>query len=54
MVLSWIFNSISKEIGVSIICVDTVDAMWNDLKDRFSQQNGPRIFHIQKFISDLR
>jgi len=28
--------------------------MWNDLKDRFSQQNGPRIFQIQKSISDLR
>jgi hypothetical protein len=54
MVLSWIINSVSKEIGVSIICVDTAEAMWNDLKDRFSQQNGPRIFQIQKSISDLR
>jgi hypothetical protein len=54
MVLSWIINSVSKEISISIICVDTAEAMWNDLKDRFSQQNGPRIFQIQKSISDLR
>jgi hypothetical protein len=27
MVLSWIINSVSKEIGVSIICVDTAEAM---------------------------
>jgi hypothetical protein len=54
MVLSWIINSVSKEISISIISVDTAEAMWNDLKDRFSQQNGPRIFQIQKSISDLR
>jgi hypothetical protein len=35
MVLSWILNSVSKDIG--IICVDTVEAVWNDLKYRFSQ-----------------
>jgi hypothetical protein len=46
IVLSWII--------INIICVDTAEAMWNDLKDRFSQQNGPRIFQIQKSISDLR
>jgi len=54
MVLSWIINSVSKEIGVSIICVDTAEAMWTDLRNRFSQHNGPRIFQIQKSISDLR
>jgi hypothetical protein len=27
--------------------------MWNDLRDRFSQQNGPRIFQIQKAISAM-
>jgi hypothetical protein len=54
IVLSWIINSVSKEISINIICVDTAEAMWNDLKDRFSQQNGPRIFQIQKSISDLR
>ncbi|XP_059442162.1 uncharacterized protein LOC132174541 [Corylus avellana] len=27
--------------------------MWNDLRDRFSQQNGPRIFQIQKAISAI-
>jgi hypothetical protein len=36
------------------ISYDTAEAMWNDLKDRFSQQNGPRIFQILKSISDLR
>jgi hypothetical protein len=29
MVLSWILNSISKDIVLSIICVDTAEAMWS-------------------------
>jgi hypothetical protein len=53
MVLSWIINSISKEIAASVISVDSVEIMWNDLRDRFSQQNGPRIFQIHKAISAM-
>jgi hypothetical protein len=53
MVLSWIINSISKEIAASVISVDSAKIMWNDLRDRFSQQNGPQIFQIQKAISAM-
>jgi hypothetical protein len=41
MVLSWIINSVSKEIAASVISVDSAETMWNDILDRFSQQNGP-------------
>jgi len=53
MVLSWIINSVSKEIAASVISVDSAEVMWNDLRDRFSQQNGPRIYQIQKAISAM-
>jgi hypothetical protein len=46
MVLSWIINSISKEIAANIIYIDNAEAMWKDLKERFSQGNGPRIFQL--------
>jgi len=51
MVLSWIINFVPKEITTSVISVDSAETMWNDLCDRFSQQNGPRIFQIHKAIS---
>jgi hypothetical protein len=51
MVLSWIINFVSKEITTSVISVDSAETMWNDLRDRFSQENGPRIFQIHKAIS---
>jgi hypothetical protein len=53
MVLSWILNSVSQEIASSIIYIDSAEEMWNDIKERFSQQNGPRIFQLQKSISVL-
>jgi len=53
MVLSWIINSVSKEISASVIYIDKAEAMWKDLKERFSQGNGPRIFQLQKSIADI-
>jgi hypothetical protein len=53
MVLSWILNSVSQEISASIIFIESAHEMWNDIKERFSQSNGPRIFQLQKAISAL-
>jgi hypothetical protein len=53
MVLSWILNYVSTEIANSIIYIDDASDIWNDLQERFSQHNGPRIFQLQKSISYL-
>ncbi|KAA8518376.1 hypothetical protein F0562_015741 [Nyssa sinensis] len=53
MVLSWILNSVSKDLAASIIFIDTAAAVWKDLKERFSQSNAPRIFQLQQAISSL-
>ena len=48
MVISWILNSISKEISASVIFTDSAHDIWLDLKDRFQQSNGPRIFQLRR------
>ncbi|KAF5442944.1 hypothetical protein F2P56_035549 [Juglans regia] len=53
MILSWILNSLSKEIAASVIYVDSASDMWSDLQERFSQSNGPRIYQLQKSIASL-
>jgi hypothetical protein len=53
MMLSWILNSVSKDIAASVIYLNTAEEIWLDLKERFSQKNGPRIYQIQKSISSL-
>ncbi|XP_035547344.1 uncharacterized protein LOC118348894 [Juglans regia] len=52
-VLSWLLNALSKEIASSIIYIDSVEDMWNDFKERFSQSNQPRTFRIRKAIVSL-
>nr|XP_016490950.1 PREDICTED: uncharacterized protein LOC107810665 [Nicotiana tabacum] len=46
MVLSWLLNSLSKEIVGSIIYSRTT-------RDRFGQSNGVKLFHLQKDLNDL-
>ncbi|KAL5577040.1 hypothetical protein UlMin_018739 [Ulmus minor] len=48
IVISWILNSVSKEISASIIFSDSALDIWLDLKDRFQQSNGPRIFQLRR------
>ncbi|KAF5454168.1 hypothetical protein F2P56_023851 [Juglans regia] len=53
MVLSWILNSVSRDIGETIVYAKTAKDMRDELKHQFSQGNGPRIFQLQKELSSL-
>ena len=46
MVISWLLNSLSKEIASSVIYANTAREIWEDLKERFAQGNRLRIFEI--------
>ncbi|PNX70846.1 hypothetical protein L195_g057802, partial [Trifolium pratense] len=48
VVVSWLLNSVSKELTSSIIYASTAAAIWNDLQERFLQHNGPRLFQLRK------
>lgn len=54
IVISWILNSVSKEISASIIFSDSAYDIWNDLKERYQQANGPRIFQLRKKLMNLQ
>ncbi|KAH0636635.1 hypothetical protein KY289_036550 [Solanum tuberosum] len=53
MVLSWLLNSLSKEISASVIYSVTAKNLWIDLEDRFGQPNGAQLYHLQKELNDL-
>ncbi|XP_075645836.1 uncharacterized protein LOC142617011 [Castanea sativa] len=53
MVGTWLTNSISPKLQASIIYEDTTLEIWNDLKNRFAQTNGPRVLNLQKEIAEL-
>ncbi|KAI9194995.1 hypothetical protein LWI28_010706 [Acer negundo] len=53
VVISWILNSVSKEISASIIYAESAHEIWVDLRDRFQQKNGPRIFQLRRELMNL-
>ncbi|KAL5569594.1 hypothetical protein UlMin_026169 [Ulmus minor] len=53
IVISWILNSVSKEISASIIFATSSREIWLDLRDRFQQRNGPRIFQLKRELMNL-
>lgn len=46
MVLSWLLNSMSKNLLSSVFYLNTAHEVWTDLKSRLSQGNGPRVFEL--------
>ncbi|XP_060961970.1 uncharacterized protein LOC133032138 [Cannabis sativa] len=54
IVISWILNSVSKEISSSILYDECASAIWNDLKVRFHQKNGPHIYNLRKDLMNLK
>lgn len=53
MILSWLCNSISKQLRSSLAFMDNANEIWTELRERFSQQNGPRIYELKKALSNL-
>lgn len=53
VVISWILNSISKEISSSIIYLTIATDMWKEFKECFQQANGLRIFQIKRDLMNL-
>ncbi|KAB5574005.1 hypothetical protein DKX38_001199 [Salix brachista] len=54
MVVFWIQNAVSIDIKHTLAFVDDAQMVWTELKDRFTQQNGPRIFQLRRDLANLR
>lgn len=50
MVLSWLLNSLSKEIVEFVLYSQSAKVLWSDLEDRFGQANGAKLFQLQKYL----
>lgn len=50
MVISWLLNSLSKEIASSVIYAKIARDLWKEFEDKFGQSNG---YHLQKKLNDL-
>ena len=51
MMLSWMLNSISKDISESFIYVDSSRDLWLQVETRFGESNSPTIYQIHREIN---
>ncbi|XP_073152734.1 uncharacterized protein [Henckelia pumila] len=54
MVISWLLNSITREIADSLMYMTTASEIWTDLRDRFHQSNASRVYQIKRYLSELQ
>ncbi|XP_021762698.1 uncharacterized protein LOC110727446 [Chenopodium quinoa] len=52
-VVAWIYNILDASIRSTVIIPDDAKTLWDDLRDRYSLGNGPRIFELKHDIADL-
>lgn len=53
MIISWILNSLSREISSSVLYVETAHQLWTELVDRFGQSSGAKFYQIQKNLGEI-
>ncbi|XP_019255078.1 PREDICTED: uncharacterized protein LOC109233659 [Nicotiana attenuata] len=53
MVTSWFLNSLSKDIGDSVIYSKSAKDLGISLEHRFSQPNGAKLYHLRKELQRL-
>lgn len=53
MVVSWILNTMSKEIVEAFLYTPSVNDFWEELQHRLGDCNGPFLFQIKKNICAL-
>lgn len=54
MVLSWLLNSVSKEIAESVIYSQTAEELWKELEQRYGQADGTKLFQLQRELNTIR
>ena len=50
MVLSWLLNSMHKNIWDSVIFCETASEIWKELEERYGQSNKARLFQAHKEV----
>lgn len=53
MVTSWILNYIAKELVEAFLYVSSSAQLWNEIKERYGEANGPMIYQLKREISSI-
>lgn len=53
MMISWILNSISKDIVEAFLYITSSKELWQELKKTFDRCNDPLLYQLQREISSI-
>ncbi|KAL0379327.1 UNVERIFIED_CONTAM: Retrovirus-related Pol polyprotein from transposon RE2 [Sesamum radiatum] len=53
MVITWILNTVSKDIVDAFIYVSTARSLWLDLEARYGGNNGPMLYNLEQEIASI-
>lgn len=53
LILSWILNSVSKEITSNVLYNNYTKQVWDKLRTHFSQPDDAQIYHLQHQLSSI-
>lgn len=53
MVISWLLNSLYKDIGDNVFYSKITKEIWDSLEHRFGKSNGAKLFQLQKELNSL-
>ncbi|XP_071699604.1 uncharacterized protein [Rutidosis leptorrhynchoides] len=54
MIISWILNTVSEEIGNSLNFINSASSLWDELHEHYAQIDGHRIYQLANNISQLK
>nr|KYP66073.1 hypothetical protein KK1_012356 [Cajanus cajan] len=54
MLVSWILNTIEPTLRTTMSYLETAKEMWDDIKERFSVVNGPRIHQLKSELAQCK
>ncbi|PKI36538.1 hypothetical protein CRG98_043091 [Punica granatum] len=54
LVVTWMINSLEKDLQPSIACIENARILWEDLRQRFAQGNETRIYQLKSEIYTYR
>lgn len=54
MLISWILNTVSEQIGNNLHFINSVASIWQELHDHYAQLDGHRVYQVMNEITQLQ
>src|SRR5262249_34421622 len=54
MVISWILNSMTKDLSIAFLYTTSARDLWAEIKERYGESNGPLLYQLKREIGSIK